>query len=154
MNEQQWQYFWQQLSKFADTLSVFGALASIYAAWQIGVIIKRFRFRAEVPKLTNNIEKDTDNLPKLLGKFAKSQDEILVALAQCEANLKTLSKQLLSVKEFDKRDRTALENLIQIIQTVRRGQTLDENKVREIWTELIAINQIIKNLVNLLQWER
>lgn len=153
MNEQQWQYLWQQLSKFADAISIIGAGASVYAAWQIGTIVKRFRFRAEVPKLTASIDKDKDKLPKLFGKFTESQNEIILILAQCEANLNTLSKQLSSVREFDKHDMKALKNLIQTIQEVKRSPSLDEHKVREIWADMNATNQIVKNLINLLQWE-
>ncbi|MCU0424811.1 MAG: hypothetical protein MUF71_04210 [Candidatus Kapabacteria bacterium] len=158
MNEQQWQYllqsFWQQLSKFADAISVIGAAASMYAAWQIRTIVKRFRFRAEVPKLVVSVEDSTDRLSQLLGKFDRSKNEILAILAQCDAHTKTLAQQLVSLKEFDQADQRDIERIREMIKEATASSNLEESNVREIWTKLIFINERVKNLINLLQWER
>lgn len=154
MNEQQWQYIWAQISKFADVLSVLGAVTSTYAAWQIRAIVKRFRFRAEVPKLIDSVEDSTKKLSQLLGKFDRSQHEILAVLAQLKAQTKSLEKQLVMVKEFDEADRRDIEQLRETISNALISQPLEERNTREIWTGLISINERIKNLVNLLQWEQ
>jgi len=134
------------LSDWGSFASIAGFLATVCVVLTIKNIRRYYVIRARVPGLAQRLRKAASNLAGYLNNLQSFSNDVAVELASIEAMLESLRRVLRG--EYSR----TVAALLKDVGNARKGPS--ETSVRAVYTDLVKLNEQIRNLQDELTWER
>ena len=136
------------LNHFGSICSILGLVLTIFILGNLRGVRRHFLFQARFPSLKKKMAEHRKNLSQLLNTYETSKQQIQIELQKCRANLNSLKPKL------NRSSRNGVNKIIKQIKSAYRPYShLSESQVREIYLNLIFLEQELENLKQDIKWE-
>ena len=139
---------WLTLSNIGSVASILGIGLSLYVIYNVREIRKSYLFTARAPALLKSLRNHSSNVNDLLKDFETSVEEIEAELARCLPILESLKRKV------DRHERKSISEVVQLISANKTLSVGSKNTVRDIYKELLKVEEAMRNLHKDKQWER
>jgi hypothetical protein len=139
---------WLTLSNIGNVASILGIGLSLYVIYNVREIRKSYLFTARAPALHKSLRTHSSNINDLLKEFETSIEEIEAEIAWCLPILESLKRKV------GRHERKSISEVVQLISANKTLSGGSKNAVRDIYKELLKVEEAIRNLQKDKQWER
>lgn len=139
---------WLTLSNIGSVASILGIGLSLYVVYNVREIRKSYLFTARAPALLKSLRTHSSNINDLLKEFDTSTEEIEAELARCSAIFESLTRKV------GKHERKSISEVVQLISANKTLSVGSKKAVRDIYKELLKVEEAMSNLHKDKQWER
>ncbi|PYR68822.1 MAG: hypothetical protein DMF88_08020 [Acidobacteria bacterium] len=132
----------------AALASVASLLLTIWVALGVYRLKASYLFSARAPQLAKQLRNHAANLAEYLNDFKAFEDKIREELAATEVTALSLARKI------DWRRRRTVKQLGKAIKRMGKKQQFSEAELREVYVQLVKVNEHVKDLQADLKWER
>lgn len=139
---------WFTFSNVGNGASILGIGLSLYVIYNVREIRKSYLFTARAPALLRSLHARSSNINDLRKEFLPSIEMIEAELARCLPILESLKRKV------GRQERKSISEVIKLITANKTLSAGSKNEVRDIYKELIKVEEAMRNLHKDKQWER
>lgn len=132
------------LASFADWVTVVGFLATLWVLYVTTSLRRSVLSRARIPEIRSDLEKLGGNLLKAMQ--AEKSDDIESSCSRIHSALEAATGKTAGT------NKKRISALTKKIEATKRGRNFDIESIKPIYSDLVGITEMLKNIEKDVSW--